>query len=444
MPLPANHSRLEPAPVVIDLDRGPGPRAAARALADLPYLLLLESTMAHDTLGRYSFLLADPVAWFQPDRSDAATALHWLDRQLAGYATIPHPHLPPFQGGVAGLLAYEFNAALEPVLSGPPHGLPPAAVPPVSLGVYDIVVAWDHLLDRCHIISQGFPDTGPQRLVRATERADQLADRLRRGARGHDPGESLPRLDRTQLTSNFSRQQYLSTITRALDYIHAGDVFQVNIAQQLSYPAVGQPLDLYEHLATCNPAPFSGYFDIGQAQIISASPERLIAVREGHAETRPIKGTRRRTRHPEVDLAVANQLKRSHKDRAENVMITDLMRNDLSRFCTADSVRVSQFVELESYASVLHLVSAVEGQIREATTASDVLRAVFPGGSITGAPKVRAMEIIAELEGVPRGAYCGSLGYFGFDGSIDLNILIRTITAADGKWQVPVGGSTLR
>ena len=199
-------------------------------------------------------------------------------------------------------------------------------------------------------------------------------------------------------------------------------------------------MELYQRLRDCNPATFSCYFDTGLTQVISASPERLVSVRDQVIETRPIKGTRRRTRHPEVDIDVGQQLLTSEKDRAENVMIVDLMRNDLSRVCHDDTVRVTQFVELESYASVLHLVSAVEGHLRSDLPTSELLKAIFPGGSISGAPKVRALEIIAELETQNRGAYCGSLGYFGFNGNVDLNILIRTISAEGSYWTLPVGG----
>jgi para-aminobenzoate synthetase component 1 len=206
------------------------------------------------------------------------------------------------------------------------------------------------------------------------------------------------------------------------------------------FPATGNPLALYLRLRQRNPAPFAAWFDLGQAQIVSASPERFLSVREGRVEARPIKGTRRRTAWAEADLFAGDDLLQSEKDRAENVMIVDLLRNDLSRVCQSDSVRVSQLCGLEIYQFVQHLVSAVEGTLATGRSAVDLVRAAFPGGSITGAPKIRAMEIIAELEPTARGPYCGSLGYFGFDGSADLSILIRTITAAGGWWQFPVGG----
>jgi para-aminobenzoate synthetase component I len=242
------------------------------------------------------------------------------------------------------------------------------------------------------------------------------------------------------LTSNFTADAYRAVVQRAIDYIHAGDIFQVNLSQRLLSPAKGDSLSLYLRLRHCNPAPFAGWFDLGETQIVSASPERFLRVQNGRVEARPIKGTRRRTARAEADLFAGEELLQSEKDRAENIMIVDLLRNDLSRVCEPDSVRVTQLCALETYQFVQHLVSAVEGTLSPGRTAIDLVRAAFPGGSITGAPKIRAMEIIAELEPTARGAYCGSLGYFGFDGSADWSILIRTITASRGWWQFPVGG----
>jgi para-aminobenzoate synthetase component 1 len=242
------------------------------------------------------------------------------------------------------------------------------------------------------------------------------------------------------LTSNFSHDAYQQTITRTIEYIHAGDVFQVNLSQRLLHPACTPAVDLYCRLRERNPAPFAGYLDGGDWQVISASPERFIRVDGGQVETRPIKGTRRRARRPEADLFSGDDLRGSDKDRAENVMIVDLLRNDLSRTCRPESVRVAQLCGLETYEYVQHLVSVVEATLCDDCTPIDVLRASFPGGSVTGAPKIRAMEIIAELEPTVRGPYCGSLGYLGLDGRMDSSILIRTITAARGWWQLPVGG----
>lgn len=242
------------------------------------------------------------------------------------------------------------------------------------------------------------------------------------------------------VASSFSKDGYLQAVRRVIDYIHAGDVFQVNLSQRLLAPARDDAAALYLRLRRCNPAPFAGYFDLGEFQIVSASPERFLRVADRQVETRPIKGTRPRTGDPAIDRAAAAELLASEKDRAENVMIVDLMRNDLARVCDARSVRVGQLCGIEAYEHVLHLVSSVHGRLRDGRMPIDLLRAAFPGGSITGAPKIRAMEIIAELEPAARGAYCGSLGYLGFDGSLDMNILIRTITAGRGWWQFPVGG----
>ncbi len=439
------------APVVIELVHNLSPMNAARRLAHLPNLLLLESAMQHELLGRYSFVAADPIEWLEFDASDQAAPLVWLDERLERFATERHPGLPPFQGGVAGLLGYEFGLSLENV--APPKNRD-MHFPDVSFGFYDVIIAWDHFQRRCWLISQGHPtgDDGSREQC-ARHRADKFLCLLENPAAKLDWSRPLPqRLDPSvtrpipaeinlpQLASNFDSAEYDQAVRRALEYIHAGDLFQVNVAQRLVHPATMHSLDLYDRLRAGNPATFAGYLDLGNAQVISASPERLISVRDRIVETRPIKGTRRRTRRPEVDLDVGQQLQASEKDRAENVMIVDLMRNDLSRVCSDDSVIVTQFLGLESYASVLHLVSAVEGRLRNDVRSSDLIKAVFPGGSVTGAPKIRAMEIISELEKVPRGAYCGSLGYFGLDGSVDLNILIRTVTASDGWWQIPVGG----
>ena len=435
-------------PFVIEISAPPTPEAAARRLAHLPHLLLLESSMRQARLGRFSFLSADPVDWFQPGPEGESQTFDWLNQQLEfGLETLPE--LPPFQGGVAGLFGYEFNASIERIKTAAK-----SQAPAVSLGLYDVVVAWDHESNQCWIISTGAPAREPKnRQSRAIERAQTFEALLQAPpqtvrsespaqspSEGTPPGKWYPCPTQNNLTSNFDRNGYLATIRQALDHIHAGDIFQVNIAQQLCHPATSHSLELYQNLRSCNPATFAAFFDTGHAQVISASPERLVSVRDRIVETRPIKGTRRRTKHPEVDINAGQQLLTSEKDRAENVMIVDLMRNDLSRICKDDSVEVTQYVQLESYASVLHLVSAVQGELRSDVRPADLLRAVFPGGSISGAPKVRAMEIIAELEPHPRGPYCGSLGYLGFNGNADLNILIRTITAKDGYWTIPVGG----
>jgi para-aminobenzoate synthetase component 1 len=243
------------------------------------------------------------------------------------------------------------------------------------------------------------------------------------------------------VSSDFDRQGYLAAVRRAIDYVHAGDCFQVNIAQRLLTPAVLPPAELYGRLRERNPAPFAGYFEISdRTALLSASPERFLRVTDGEVETRPIKGTRPRGETPAADQARIDELLHSEKDRAENVMIVDLLRNDLGRVCRYGSVCVEAVCQLETHPYVHHLVSEVRGRLRPELGPIDLLRAAFPGGSVTGAPKIRAMEIIAELEPTRRGPYCGSVGYLGFDGSMDTSIVIRTYAVKDGMVTFQAGG----
>jgi para-aminobenzoate synthetase component 1 len=456
-------------PIFQPLHPVPDVVAALRRFQNRPGCLLLDSSLSSQTtsgqsLGRYSFLMADPVEWIEVPVG-SPQPLGRLREILQAFRLDPLPELPPMQGGVAGMFGYDLNQSFEKIH---PVGNDPFRIPAVAFGCYDVVVAWDHFQKQAWVISTGIPETeqGP-RLQRARARLEEVRSWL------HDPvdvlfvplgrGESavaeltlpnrVPVGQFPGLTSDFSAQDYVQAVQRCIDYIRAGDAFQINLAQQLLYPASCPAVDLYEILRRSNPAPFAGYFDtagmVGQSipkeggrgfQVISSSPERLVAVRDRVAETRPIKGTRRRTGNPVVDIYHQQGLLGSEKERAENVMIVDLMRNDFSRCCTDDSVVVTQLCELEQYPNVMHLVSAVQGKLQPEADLVSLVEAIFPGGSVTGAPKVRAMEIIAELERNLRGAYCGSLGYLAFNGEADLNILIRTVTAVGGWWQIPVGG----
>jgi para-aminobenzoate synthetase component 1 len=447
-------------PLIEELAPPPEPEDMFVRLASLPHCLFLDSALRHPTLGRYSFLAADPFDFVQLP-ADGSDALGALAGRMDEFATSAAAELPPFQGGAAGLLSYDLGRSLERV---PAAAVDEFGVPALAMGLYDVVVAFDHVAGRAWIISQGLPEVEPlRRRRRAAQRLAQMRGWLLRSE--GNPGSVAPQ-SRTSwpsrpdvawdqlspqfaiagvpgITSNFSKQAYLEAVQRTIDYIYAGDVFQVNLSQRLLVPARDDAVSLYRRLRRCNPAPLAGYFDLGEFQIVSASPERFLRVNDRCVETRPIKGTRPRSGNPSVDRATEAELVASEKDRAENVMIVDLMRNDLARVCTADSVRVSQLCGVEAYAYVLHLVSAVCGRLRESCSPVDLLRAAFPGGSVTGAPKIRAMEIIAELEPTARGAYCGSLGYLGFQGTMDLSILIRTITAGRGWWQFPVGGGVV-
>lgn len=444
-------------PLVEELVPWLDPWDVCQRLALLPHLLFLDSADAHSSLGRYSFVTADPFDWLCVRRGrivdhagdgfvDPFAVLgerlqQWRSETIAG--------LPPFQGGAAGLFGYDLCHHIERL---PRPGCDEFQTPDLAIGFYDWVVAFDHVQRQAWIISTGFPEVEPaRRRQRARRRLSAVhawligaaTVRERSANRSHTataPRGLYPLPDYPGVFSNFDRDGYLAAVRRVIEYIHAGDCFQVNLSQRLLHRATLAPLELYQRLRNCNPAPFAGYFDLGDFAIASASPERFLRVEDGRVETRPIKGTRPRGSTPEEDARQRDELLRSMKDRAENVMIIDLLRNDLGRVCTYGSVQVPAVCRLESYRTVHHLVSEVIGRLRAGLGPIDLLRAAFPGGSVTGAPKVRAMKIIAELEPTARGPYCGSLGYLGFDGSMDTNILIRTFTLGRGWVQFPVGG----
>jgi para-aminobenzoate synthetase component I len=434
--------------VVVELNPAPDPCDAFRRLCHLPQCLFLDSARRDPHSGRYSFITADPFELLTAAAEDASawTTIH---SRLSRYEAPSLPGLPPFQGGTAGLFSYDLSRSLERLPR--PH-FDEFQLPGLLLGLYDVVIAFDHQSEQAWIISQGFPEHDPMlRHRRAQARAAQFSRCLATAYQASlsafnaplpvdNLSPQFPVRGINGLTSNFSQDGYLAMIHRGIDYIFAGDVFQVNLAQRLMYPAHDDSVSLYLRLRERNPAQFAAYFDLGKFQVVSASPERFLQVGDRHVESRPIKGTRRRATQSQADRATGLELLTSEKDRAENVMIVDLLRNDLSRVCEPNSVIVSELCRLERYQFVQHLVSVVHGVLREEFGPLDLLRAAFPGGSITGAPKIRAMEIIAELEPTTRGTYCGALGYIGFDGTMDSSILIRTITAGRGWWQFPVGG----
>jgi para-aminobenzoate synthetase component 1 len=411
------------------------PAEAAHALRDLPFLTFLDSSMADRKLGRYSFIAADPFA-----RIKAGVAgKDWparLKSQLSPYRTAPLPGLPPFQGGAAGVFSYELGRSLERL---PEPAADKLAFPDLSLGLYDVAVAFDLIERRGFVLSTGFPETGPREQERrAIERGRWFETKLRDGSPASSPGP----VSLDGWTSNFTRASYERMVREVIERILAGDIFQANVAQRFEarVPEDFDYFGFYKRLRMRNPAPFSAYLDHEDFVIASASPERFLKVEGDRVETRPIKGTRRRFADAVLDALQARALTESRKDRAENVMIVDLLRNDLSRVCVPGSVQVPQLCGLETFASVHHLVSSVVGHLRERQSAVDVLAASFPGGSVTGAPKVRAMEIITEMEGHARGPYCGAIGYIGFDGTMDTNIVIRTASFRRGSCVVQAGG----
>ncbi|CAN5210023.1 anthranilate synthase component I family protein [soil metagenome] len=438
-------------PLVEELIPCPDPWDVARKLSHLPHLLFLDSAERHTERGRYSYVMADPIEVFTSTTSPFPI--------LPNAAT--HPALPPFQGGWAGVFGYELGRRFE----RQPHPRSNALVwQDLCLCRYDWVIAFDHLLERAWIVVQDPTPLIPRMRFEDAQHRMRLLKRMLY----QNNEATLPRFEtdtfstvsiresrtsdfplqvRTSnsevvdIASNFTRDDYITAVRKCIDYIHAGDIFQVNLSQRLLAPLTEHPLELYGRLRTLNPAPFACYFDAGEFQIVSASPERFLQVTADRSIiTKPIKGTRPRGKTPAEDAALIADLLTNPKDRAENVMIVDLLRNDIGKVAEYGSVTVPKVCELESYPYVHHLVSEVRGKLRTYKTPFDLLKAAFPGGSVTGAPKVRAMEIIAELEPTARGPYCGSVGFIGFDGVMDTNILIRTFTAAQGWLQFPVGG----
>ena len=435
-------------PLAFELKDAPTPAAACARFLDQPLPILLESAQRNARVGRFSYLSADPwcVVRYKSGvlerrgRTGVERAQEdpfaVLAAELSRHARAGLPGLPPFQGGVAGYLGYDLGQLLEHLPSPRYDDLD---LPDLCLGFYDWTLAWDHVEERCWLFSTGLPDAGPLGRERALKRADEVRLKLagpialgpsrpRGEARARSgpepPSFTTPALD--GIRSTFSREQFLAVVARAREYILAGDIFQANLSQRLEAVVREHPFALYSRLRERNAAPFSAYFDFGEAVVASASPERFLRLLDGTVETRPIKGTSARGFTPRHDSALGSALYESEKDRAENVMIVDLLRNDLSKVCLDGSVDVPELWQVERYATVHHLVSTVVGRLRPGLGPVDLLRATWPGGSITGAPKVRAMEIIAELEPTRRGVYTGSLGYFSFSGAFDTSIAIRT------------------
>lgn len=405
------------------------PASLAARLRGEAQLVLLESVLRQEHLGRYSFLACNPSQQlrvrngtaFLDGQELAEPPLTVLDRQLAANRRPHLAGLPPFQGGLAGFISYDFGRHLEPRARIPAF---PPICPDLALNRYDTVIAFDHLQERAWIVST------------RSDEADGLERKL--AAKPAPAGAHGV----SGFTSNFTRPAYEAAIARTVDYILAGDIFQANITQCFEVPVPDgfDAFALYAKLRDTNPATFAAFLDFDDIQIASSSPERLLSFDGRTIEARPIKGTRRRDPDPARDAALIAELSASRKDRAENVMIVDLLRNDISRVAKPGTVRVPVLCGLESYANVHHLTSVVTGELRDDASVGDLIAATFPGGSITGAPKIRAMEVIAEIEGCPRGVYCGSIGYLGFNGHCDLNIAIRTAQFAASTARIQGGG----
>ena len=409
------------------------------AIADLPWAVFLDSGRHHLTQSRYDVIAAEPHTTLvtRGKMTEIRTDVVELSREDP--LTLLRQHLDcdpgaacdlPFPGGAIGYFSYDLARRFGrlPVLAADGDKMPEMAV-----GIYDWAVIVDHLERRSWLVGQGRDPETDWKWNRLVARFGAAAVERAR----------VPFRITAPLASNLSYEAYAAAFRRVHDYIHAGDCYQINLAQRFAAPAAGDPWLAYQALRIINPAPYSAFLNTPHGTVMSASPERFLKLSRGHVEAKPIKGTRPRAGHPRLDAELAEALRSSAKDRAENVMIVDLLRNDLSKNCELGSVKVPKLFEVESFATVHHLVSTVTGRLRQGRDALDLLRGCFPGGSITGAPKLRAMQIIEELEPHRRGVYCGAIGYLGYDGNMDTNIAIRTLVYSGGAIRFSVGGGII-
>lgn len=410
-----------------------------RTLADLPWAAWLDSA-ASDSRERFDVLVADPyvtlrtrgatteIARLGGAATESQRSPLDLLREELGDAT-PGPVRLPFTGGAVGYFGYDLGRRLERI---PSIAAADIAMPDLAMGLYDWAVVVDHA-SRCTWL------VGHGRDARTLATWDDLVARLS----AEPPPDPAPFRVLGRPKSNLGREAYAAAFRAVQEHIRAGDCYQVNLTQRFSAQAEGDAWHAYVRLRELNPAPLAAYLDLPDGKIVSSSPERFLRLRDGHVETKPIKGTRPRSKDRERDRALAEELRTSAKDRAENVMIVDLLRNDLGKCCVPGSVRVSKLFDIESFASVHQLVSTVEGELAPGKHALDLVAACFPGGSITGAPKVAAMKIIEKLEPQRRSVYCGSIGYIGFDGNMDTNIAIRTLVQQGDRVYTWAGGGVV-
>jgi len=432
-------------PLLTELPYRADSAALFEAVADRSWAVFLDSGQHYPGQARYDIIAAEPyvrlvtrgaITEVHADGTELSRAdpFDLLRTHVAMDTACPPGGLPsgrsgslPFSGGAIGYFGYDLARRIERL---PVRARDAERIPDMVIGIYDWAVVVDHSERRAWLAGQG-RDADTDRkwnsLVQLFSAAP--AERSRAPFRVTSP-----------ITSNFTPQGYGHAFDHVLDYIRAGDCYQVNLAQRFVAHAEGDPWLAYQRLRLINPAPHAAYLSTPYAHILSASPERFLRVDNRQVETKPIKGTRPRAGHARLDAGLIAELLASEKDRAENLMIVDLLRNDLSKNCELGSVKVPRLFDVESFATVHHLVSTVTGTLAQGRDAIDLLRGAFPGGSITGAPKVRAMQIIEELESHRRGVYCGAIGYVGYDGNMDTNIAIRTLVYSRGTVRFWAGG----
>lgn len=420
---------------MIDLPYHPDSAARFEAIADEPWSVFLDSGRPRSAKGRIDILAARPYttlvtrAGMTEIRQRGGSTLSPTDP----FALLRHylaadgkPTALPFSGGAIGYFGYDLARRIEKLSCRARNA---EAIPDMAVGLYDWAVVVDHEQRESWLVGAG-------RDAQTEASWEDLARLFR-----DPPSPASRRPFRVgAVHCNFTPDTYHQAFSRIQHYIRSGDCYQVNLAQRFSAGVSGDHWLGYQALRRLNPAPYAAYLNLPGTRILSSSPERFLEVRRGRVETKPIKGTRPRAAAPEADSALARELSGSVKDRAENLMIVDLLRNDLGKVCAPGSIAVPKLFEVESFATVHHLVSTVTGRLADETDAAGLLRAAFPGGSITGAPKLRAMEIIEELEPHRRGLYCGAVGWLGFNGDMDTNIAIRTLVSSDSSLRFWAGG----
>ncbi len=444
-------------PLLLEVDTSSSPEALAAALAGEAGVVLLRSAGFDSPHARYSFVAARPFLTFRsfdtrcelttPQTPDARPQTQFgnpwrvLDELMARYELLDEVDLPFPLGGCFGYWGYDLKHFVEPKL--PRRAVNDLELPDCHVGFHDSLVVFDHRLGKTWIVSTGLDVDGARSEARAAERAAWWREQLDSPVAAlcerqvSDDGGHRPPLQ--SVVSNLTREQFIARVEQAQRYIRAGDIYQVNLAQRLSAPTQFTGWEMFERLLEVSPAPFAAFFDCGEFQVASSSPELFLRLSGPHITTRPIKGTRPRSADPMRDAQLTYELQTSPKEMSELVMITDLLRNDLGRVCEYGSVQVPELVRLERYPQVQHLVSTVEGRLRDDVTHFAAFASCFPGGSITGAPKFRAMEIIDELEPVTRGPYCGCHGYLGFNRESQLSITIRTAVRQADRTHFHVG-----
>lgn len=397
--------------------------------------VFLDSSLVNK-LGRYSVIGAVPYLklvkegngfYINGEKETTCSFETYLKTYLAEHKDKNNTELPIISGAI-GYFSYEYGRKLMEVDSAKEDLV---SIPDAVLVFYDFYIIEDRQEQRTYLIANGITGEAAKLMDEMETRINGKPVYMQKESDTEYPIEVQP---------NFAKDEYKQAVDRMIRYIIEGDIYIVNMTQQLTVKSDKVPLDVFYDLRENNPSPFGGYFDYGDFQIVCASPERFLKMQKGHVNTRPIKGTRKRGETPEEDMLMRTELENSEKDKSELLMIVDLERNDLNRVCRPGSVKVTELFSVEEYATVFHLVSDIEGDLEESKNVMDLLEAAFPGGSITGAPKYRAMEIIDELENNKRNLYTGSIGYLTLDGGCDFNIVIRTALYKDGKYYLGVGG----